>query len=469
MRLLRFVGRGGCDADAYRKALASGDRVVIDTLRQGGNVTLRFKIDDHPLQVVPDPTTRDFLDFAVCVYIADEIAARKDAPDGWSRSFDLLFPVKEPSRWEAAAGPIAATLAKLSGDEFYFAWPERSAVPTIGRHRRGIPRGFDAVCLFSGGIDSLLGAYKLIADGKKVLLVGHQADPTAASAQRALAGELRSNFPGRAHLIQCRVARSTIERPRFPLPEKVEETHRPRSLLFLAIAIAVARVARIGEVYIPENGLIALNSPLQVSRVGALSTRTAHPAFLALLLDTVARVGAYDGAIRNPFLYESKTDMLRGLDPALKSSVLRSVSCARPSRYKHKKVRHCGYCVPCIYRRVALMAAGLDDAQDYAHDVFRGLAGLTRHKQADFRALVDFAGRVVSAGDAGRDLMVLAHGWFPADIGGRIGPAAARDHAPWSGMMFRWAGDFLDQVETLSSSETRAIVGLPVNSGAATP
>lgn len=469
MQFLRFVGLNGCDGNDYREALGSGERVVIDTLRQGGNVSLRFKVNDRPLQVVPDATTRDFLDLAVSVYIADEVSARKHAPDGWNRPFDLLFPVKEPTRWEAATGPLAATLAKLSGDEFSFAWPERSALPSLGKHRLGLPMGFDSVCLFSGGIDSLLGAYKLIAEGKKVLLVGHQADPTAASAQKTLAWELMKNFPGQAHLIQCRVARSTIERPRYKLPEKVEETHRPRSFLFLAIAIAVARAARIDDIYIPENGLIALNSPLQVSRVGTLSTRTAHPAYLGLFLDSASRVGAYQGTIRNPFLYESKTDMLRGLDPALKASVLRSVSCARPSRYKQMKVRHCGYCVPCIYRRVALMAADLDSPQDYAFDVFRGLSGLTRHKQADFRALVDFAGRIVSANNTGRDLMVLAHGWFPADIGGRIGPAAATDHAPWSDMMLRWAEDFLDRVASLSTAETKAIVGTRPISRAAVP
>jgi hypothetical protein len=47
---------------------------------------------------------------------ADEVAARTDAPDGWNRTFDLLFPVKEPSRWEAATGQIAAMPAKPTGD-----------------------------------------------------------------------------------------------------------------------------------------------------------------------------------------------------------------------------------------------------------------------------------------------------------------------------------------------------------------
>ena len=58
-------------------------------------------------------------------------------------------------------------------------------------------------------------------------------------------------------------------------------------------------------------GLSRLNSSLQISRVGSLSTRTAHPIFLKNFLDLLRSLGIYEGTIRNPFLYESGTDMLR--------------------------------------------------------------------------------------------------------------------------------------------------------------
>src|SRR5262249_34675144 len=150
---------------------------------------------------------------------------------------------------------------------------------------------------------------------------------------------------------QCRVARSKNVKPAFVLPPKVEDSHRPRSFLFLSLAVAIARVTNITHVYIPENGLIALNPPLQVSRIGSHSTRTAHPVFLTRFLKFLRSANLFEGTIQNPFLYLSKTDMLRGLDPSLIPLVTRSVSCSHPSRYHDEGVRHCGYCVPCMYRR----------------------------------------------------------------------------------------------------------------------
>src|SRR5262249_7086973 len=147
--------------------------------------------------------------------------------------------------------------------------------------------------------------------------------------------------------------------------------------------------AGVTELYIPENGLIALNAPLQRSRFGSLSTRTAHPQFLAGFADLVARLGLFTGSLRNPFLYDSKTDMLRGLPAEMVPLVKRSVSCSRSSRYKNLKVLHCGYCMPCIYRRTAMIECGLDTPQDYAFDVFRHLGDVRPHQKvrSPFRRL----------------------------------------------------------------------------------
>ena len=461
MKVLRYVGPDGSQAEEYREVLQASDRIVIDSLARGANVITRFEINGKPLAVSLDARMRDLLDFAVAVYIADELEPRKRAHDGWTRSFDFVFPVKEPSAWSAASERLYRCLNKLSGDEYFFTWLERSKLPALGRHRAKLPRGYDAVCLFSGGIDSLLGAFKLIAEGRRVLLVGHQADGTAASAQTALARSLRTNFPDKVSLIQCRVSQGSSANPRYALPIKCEDTHRPRSFLFLSIAVVIAAAAKINDIYIPENGLIALNPPLQISRIGSLSTRTAHPIFLSQFLEFLAQANIFRGTIRNPFLYESKTDMLRTLDPALAEVVLRSVSCARPQRYQDRGVRHCGYCVPCVYRRVAMMGANLDRPKDYAFDVFAEFARLTSHTQADFKALVQFANRVVSATPAGRDLIVLSHGHFSPEVGVHIGLASARDYSPWSEMLLRWAEDFLEKLSLMGSSETKAIVGTP--------
>lgn len=167
----------------------------------------------------------------------------------------------------------------------------------------------------------------------------------------------------------------------------------------------------------------------------------------------------FGGRIENPFLFESKTDMLQRLPKQLSNPILWSVSCARPSRYKQFKVRHCGYCVPCIYRRVAMMAAGLDREEDYAFSVFRDLNKLHSGKQRDFRALVRFAERVAKASGVEREMIVLSHGVFGLDAGASIGPHAVNSHAIWGDMLQRWSVDFLNRVDERATPETRRSLG----------
>ncbi len=293
-----------------------------------------------------------------------------------------------------------------------------------------------------------------------MILVGHQSEGQAASAQKVLAESLRRMFPGKICLVQCRVSRSTRETPEFNLAPKVERSHRPRSFLFLTLGIGIAARCGISDVFMPENGLMALNIPLQKSRTGTLSTRTAHPSYMMDFIELAQRITGFGGHVRNPFLTQSKTDMLRGLDPALYSLVLRSISCARPSRYNEKGVRHCGYCVPCIHRRIALMDAGIDSPRHYAFDVFRNIGYLDANKQQDFRAVVSFAARITDASVTQLQALVLSHGHFPANVGSTIGTLETKDYAPWTEMVHGWAVDLLDKLYTKASSSTRQAVGL---------
>lgn len=463
MKTVRFVGTNGSPAEEYVRALADDETAIIDTLPPDPNVTVKFRLDTvRPVKVMPNKKARDLLDLAVCIYIADETEERAVAVDHWSRSFEFVVPVDDPAAWQAATPELQKALRTLSSDHCDFTWVQRQALPVLGRHRKLLPSGYDTVCLFSGGIDSLLGAYQLLKEGRRVLLVGHQADVFTAATQKDLFLGLHNKFGNQVRFVQCRVARTLSSTPHYRLPDKVEITHRSRSFLFLSLAITVAGAVGIGEVVLPENGLIALNPPLQASRIGTLSTRTAHPIYLTRLLDFLSTAGIFTGSIRNPFLYQSKTDMLKNLDPELHPLVLRSISCSNVGRLVGKTGKlHCGHCVPCIYRRAALVHAGIDNPDNYADDLFQNLSSVTKHCQIDFRALVGFAGRIIATSAVARDLMVFSHGAFAPDIGGRIGPYAARNVSPWSNMLLRWAQNFMQTVEALSSASTRCILGLP--------
>jgi 7-cyano-7-deazaguanine synthase in queuosine biosynthesis len=463
MKALRYIGKNGCRDKCYTSALAepSDDLVILDLTSKRPNIALRATIDRQRLHLSLSPGVRDFRDITVMSYLLDTLARRNDGADYWSREFNCTFPVRDTKLWKAQENSLSRLLATLAGDQYRYEWLSAVSMPAHPKHRARIPKTFDAVCLFSGGIDSLLGANKLLQQGKRLLLVGHQSEQATAAAQKEVFKYIQRLFPKQASLIQFRVAVSRKEQPLFPIPEGEEETHRVRSFLFLGLAVAVADMAGVDEIYMPENGLIALNPPLDLSRLGTCSTRTAHPRFLRQFLDLSKALGVYSGTLKNPFLYESKTDMLRSLEPKLKPALLRSVSCARPSRYQDKHVRHCGYCVPCIYRRAAFAAAGLDSASEYAFDVFKQFAGMTETARVDFISLIEFARRYSHLSALRKQATVMSQGYFSPAVGGEIGPYETPDYSPWVQMLDRWTAEFLRLVDTQASASTKKSLRWP--------
>jgi len=460
MNALRYVGGRGCRDQRYRQVLAQKENTtaVIDFVSGRPNVTLRAEVDGKPLALQTSPDVRDFRDVAVLTYIFDTLYSRRAAPDYWSRELHCIVPVRGQQLWKSVESLLCQLLRTLAGDQYSFEWLPIAALPAEPRHKAAIPGGFDAVCLFSGGIDSLLGAYKLMSEGKRLLLVGHQSEPATASAEKELFRQLKGIFPGQASLIQFRVSISMASKPRFRIAEHREDTHRVRSFLFLALAAAVADSAGVREIYMPENGLMALNPRLDFSRLGTSSTRTAHPKFLSEWRDLAARLGVFHGVLKNPFLYESKTDMLQSLDSRLVPLIRRAISCARPSRYQDKHVKHCGYCVPCIYRRVAMSGIQLDGASDYAFDVFTQLDTLTTTKRLDFIALASFARRFRLLTPLQKQSVVLSQGYFSPTVGDQLGPYAVDDYSPWVAMLDRWTEHFLKVVDQHASASTKQAI-----------
>ena len=469
MKFTRYVGRH-CNDPEYASFLESAN-AVIDTACGTGNVAVSFVrrgARHGRMQMRWQAITRDFFELSAVLYVADEIAKRDEA---WTRRLQFTVPVADPAIWSSHEDLLVDLLGFLTGDIYEFRWIPTRIPSGYGRHRIQLPRGrHTVVCMFSGGLDSLMGAVRLLGADERVLLVGHHSDGVTSTAQRKLFDMLHDRFGNRVELVQCGLRQSTRRSPTFELPKVdiKEDSHRARSLLFLALGFAVARGAAIDRVVLAENGLIALNPPLGTSRVGSLSTRTAHPRFLGNLMSCVHLLGVFDGRLENPFLYDSKTDMMRGMPAWLEPLVLCSVSCAHAAtsvRWAGKSgILHCGYCVPCIYRRVALKAVGLGNHADYCDDVFTELHNLTEAKQADMRFLVRFAMHVAAADAAQLRSLVVSHGTFPAEIGRRIGPYETADYGPWANMLFRWAHDFLSILNQCGSAETKRLLGIGTRS-----
>ena len=138
-----------------------------------------------------------------------------------------------------------------------------------------------------------------------------------------------------------------------------ENTTRGRSFLFFALgAFAGTGLNRPFTLKCPENGLIAINVPLDPLRLGALSTRTTHPFYIARWNQALAAL-EIDGRIENPYWDQTKGEMVRDCanDGLLRRLAPASLSCASPSkgRWQGFGIQHCGYCLPCLIRRASLV------------------------------------------------------------------------------------------------------------------
>ena len=167
----------------------------------------------------------------------------------------------------------------------------------------------DAVCLFSGGLDSLVGAIDLLAQGGRVALVSHhgRGDGGAKSIQTSVVAALREEFKDRIVHVPFYV------HPDYGNTDEGENTMRARSLLFMAMGIAVASTMETKPTLtVPENGLISLNVPLTGARTGSLSTRTTHPHYIELLRKLLAslKIGT---PISLPYRHLTKGEMLHRL------------------------------------------------------------------------------------------------------------------------------------------------------------
>lgn len=306
----------------------------------------------------------DLLWLAIGSYVADKIASRVQTADGWTRDLALEHP--RGREWTEAEPVAERALTFVSGDRWDLLASRRRP-----RSLEVRPVEADAVCLFSGGLDSLIGAIDLLESSRerRVVLSAVRDSRTSVARQSELFEHLHAAYGDRVVLARMSVQpkRAAAEQER-PLPAVSENTTRARSLLFTAWGLALASSLG-GEVplYIPENGLIGINVPLIASRSGSGSTRTTHPHFMALIADLRVALGIAN-PIENPMRLMTKGEAAeRCANRALLARIAaRSISCAHPARTRN---RSCGWCYPCLIRRAALARIELDVAADYELDV----------------------------------------------------------------------------------------------------
>ncbi len=317
----------------------------------------------------------DFLFCAAVVYAIDKHVDRQTcSEDGWTRELTVCIPVAEPGHWNAHAEHLSECVSFLTGDIWNITFSARWHTPAFppGNFGRGLfsnqlARG-EAVSLFSGGLDSYIGAIDWLesSPNQSLVLVGHYDGDIKGphSDQERLYQSLVGAYPRRAKLVQMRIGSN---------PAGAEMSLRSRSLVFIALGIYAAEcMSGNRSLTIPENGVIALNMPLTPARRGSCSTRTAHPYFITFLDGILQKVG-FTHRLSNPYVLRTKGEMVRNCrNPALLArTASQTVSCAKGGHnvwWDNRTAAGCGRCVPCLFRRAALHCAGLD-TEPYGFDL----------------------------------------------------------------------------------------------------
>lgn len=366
------------DEEPLEGAARGLDAAEINLCDSMGN--LRFRLGSvvdqlRGLGLRPSEVGMDFALLGGAVYAADtRISRAAFSQDGWTREIRLAVPVSDVDLWNEQRELLTAQLKFLTGDiwDFVFYPRPRNRQQLVSDSDLVLPVSvFEAVCMFSGGLDSLVGAIDLLASSTNTILVSHFGGERKSSiAQRECFARLKRKY----NTIQVDRITSSVcfGKDDFPWEDVEESTTRGRSFLFFSLAAAVASsLPSSVPVYVPENGLISLNIPVETLRLGALSTRTTHPYYMAQWGKLLEGVGL-SNSIRNPYQMFTKGEMLQNCQDVdlLKELIPVSISCSNPtgSRFLGSNVNHCGRCVPCIIRRASIYAAFGDDETDYLLD-----------------------------------------------------------------------------------------------------
>lgn len=375
MRRFTFVGRlGASDTEAVAVIQPDATQVTVEFVAAFQRID--YGIGDaldmiRRLGLRPSEIAIDLVILAAMINAADTRVSRGiNAQDGWTRELDVIVPVSNVVLWTKQTDLVENTLRFLTGDHWRIFFRSRpSGFKHIAKAPTKLPlTKFDEICLFSGGLDSLIGVIDILDQKRTPILVSHYWDSETSKAQTALLNLLKRKYIA-SEFKSLRV-RLGFDKNHVDTGE-IENSLRARSFLFFALAaLAASALSGSTDVIVPENGLIGLNVPLDPLRLGSLSTRTTHPYYMARVNDLLQAIGL-PVTLRNPYRHQTKGEMVRNCRdlPLLRTMSEHSMSCSSPAkaRYKGLKPQHCGTCVPCLIRRASLQAGlGILDKTTYA-------------------------------------------------------------------------------------------------------
>jgi len=376
--------------EARVEHVASPTSKILNLIFAGSGQTFDLAAGDvfaRSLMPLPD-VCNDMMRIACAVFHADGSVSRggdtrPDLGESWRRDFRARIKVSRPDIWSRrdVSSALREAAEFLTEDRFQFDFEElpegRAVQQYFNFGEDDDSSSFNEIILFSGGLDSFAGALQALAGGNgNVVLLTHRSAQKAITRQTLLADYLKERFPRRVLHVQITARRKATK--------AIERTQRSRSLLFASLAYAVARALRIPTISFYENGVISQNLPISGSVIGTMATRTTHPYGLVLLERLLASLGDERVAIRNPFAWMTKTEVLEVIRKfGAEDQIRNTVSCTS-LHTQSTEISHCGSCTQCLDRRFAVYAAGMEGFEQDVHyrtDVFVGARDSEKSRQ----------------------------------------------------------------------------------------
>ena len=350
-----------------------------------GHVGVQLFKELRKSKIAPTVEALDFTIIAMAVVAADKAVLRKKSADGWTRKIELCIYLHDAPKWRQEKRKLEEMLRFLSGDFWVLninALPE-SLVP----QKKYDLRQQDCICLLSGGMDSLVGAIDLHEEGRNPLFVS-QTVRGDAEHQREYAMQFGINN-------LCQWSNNIKKKG------ESEISTRARSMVFFAFALLAScgidcNAQGRKELFVPENGYISLNMPLDPLRTGSLSTKTTHPVYMKAMQEIWNDVGINIDFVL-PYKYKTQGEVLMDCknQDLMKKLIFGSTSCGKYQR----KLQHCGVCVPCLVRRAAFLKNNLCDVTEggyfkenlqcsYSKDVAAAALAVVQLKKNGIESLV---------------------------------------------------------------------------------
>lgn len=358
---------------------------------------------------IPDEAFSLMLLSAIVYSIDRSVNRHKYSIDGWTREFDVDIKLPASAKFQQCKNDIDIMLSFLTGDY----WNCNFVGNVLVEYPKFKPNTYydniTQVNLFSGGLDSLIGAIDYVANNPngKLYLSSHY--------DSYMTGPKTDQSRVRKELLKI-YGKSIVYREGVCItPGLSKETScRSRSFVFIALANIIATYAKC-DVVIPENGSVSLNFPLSRSRRAACSTRTTHPIFLSQFQTLLVKL-ELSAKVYNPYEFYTKGEMV--MNCANKDFLIKTLplsnSCGKRNMHQHmyddSHATHCAHCMPCMYRKAA--TTEIKDLTRYGNKIQTIFLKKSNVVSDDFYAMLDFLKKNLSRDEIKRELYIAGMAGF---------------------------------------------------------